>query len=305
VTALFAQWQTNDTPSLKSLGVGSHPKQLIEVLSEDLLQVFAEARLIDKYDVYQHLMSYWTDTMQDDVYMITQDGWQANSDLIPPQLIINRYFAADQQHIEQLEAARETIARQLEELDEEHAGEGGLLEDAKNEKGKITRASINARLKDILADPDAADERLMLNKYLRLLDQETQACRKIKDAQKALDVKVTAKYKVLSEDEVKVLVVDDKWLTTLASDVQSELNRISQTLTGRVKELAERYATPLPQISEELEFPFPMLEEQKAIVAILSDMGAEITALEQKRDKYRALKLGMMQELLTGKTRLI
>jgi type I restriction enzyme S subunit len=49
----------------------------------------------------------------------------------------------------------------------------------------------------------------------------------------------------------------------------------------------------------------PSWEEQEAIANILSDMDAEIAALEQKRDKTRALKQGMMQELLTGKTRLI
>src|SRR5436305_15143492 len=144
----------SNMPSLKSLDVGSSPKQLIETLSEDLLRIFAQVRLIDKYDIYQRLMSYWSDTMQDDVYMIALDGWKANSDLIPPQLIINRYFAADQQAIEQLEAAREAITRQLEELDEEHSGEGGLLEEAKNEKGKITKASVKARLMDILTEPD-------------------------------------------------------------------------------------------------------------------------------------------------------
>jgi len=240
-------------PCLKGLGIGSHPKQLIEVLSEEMLQVFAEARLIDKYDVYQHLMSYWTDTMQDDVYMIALDGWKANNDLIPPQLIINRYFDTDQQIIETLEAAREAIALKMEELDEEHSGEGGLLEEMKNEKGKITKASVKVRLKDIFGDPDAEDERALLNEYLDLLEQETEASKKIKDAQKALDAKVTARYKVLCENEVKTLVVEDKWLATLASDLQSELNRISQALTGRIKELAERYATPLPRLSEEVE----------------------------------------------------
>ena len=253
VTALFEQWQTSNMPCLKSLDVGSHPKQLIEALSEDMLRVFTEARLIDKYDVYQHLMSYWTDTMQDDVYMIALDGWKANSDLIPPQLIINRYFAADQQIIEKLEAAREAIALKMEEMDEEHGGEGGLLEEAKNEKGKITKANVKARLKDIFADPDTQDERTILNVYLDLLEQETEARKKVKDAQKALDAKVAARYKLLSEDEVKTLVVEDKWLNTLAFDVQSELNRISQALTGRIKELAERYATPLPRLSEEIE----------------------------------------------------
>jgi type I restriction enzyme M protein len=253
VTALFEQWQTTNMLRLKNLGVDSHPKQLIEVLSEDVLQVFTEAKLIDKYDIYQHLMSYWTGTMQDDVYMIALDGWKANSDLIPPQLIINRYFAADQQAIEKLETACEEITAKMEMMDEEHSGEGGLLEEAKNEKGKITKASVKARLKDIFAEPDTEDERTLLNTYLDLFEQETEAKKKVKNAQKLLEAKVTAKYKTLSEDEVKILVVEDKWLTTLASDVQTELNRISQALTGRIKELAERYATPLPQISEDVE----------------------------------------------------
>jgi type I restriction enzyme M protein len=261
VVALFDQWQTNNTPFLKSLGVDSHPKQLIEALSEDLLLVFAEVRLIDRYDVYQNLMSYWTDTMQDDVYMIAMDGWKANSDLIPPQLIINRYFTADQQHIEKLEAARDAITNRLDELDEEYGDEGGLLEEAKNEKGKITKASVKVRLKDIFGEEDATDEREMLDAYIDLLEQETEASKKVKESQKALDAKVIAKYKVLGEDEVKTLVVEDQWMTSLASDVQVELNRISQVLTGRIKELAERYATPLPKLTAEVEELSSKVEE--------------------------------------------
>jgi len=253
VTVLFEQWQTSNLPCLKSLDVGSHPKQLIEVLSEDLLRVFTEARLIDRYDVYQHLMSYWTDTMQDDVYMIAMDGWKANSDLVPPQLIINRYFATDKQTIEKLETTRDAITNRLEELVEEYGDEGGLLEEAKNEKGKITKSSVKVRLKDIFGEPDATDEQALLNEYLDLLEQETEASKKIKDAQKTLDSKVAARYNVPSEDEVKTLVIEGKWLATLASDVQTELNRISQALTGRINELAERYATPLPRLSEEVD----------------------------------------------------
>ena len=97
------------------------------------------------------------------------------------------------------------------------------------------------------------DERSLLNTFLELLDQETDVRKRVKDAQKVLDAKVNAKYRLLNEDEVKTLVVDDKWLVTLADDVQSELNRISQALTGRVGELAERYATPLPKLTEEVE----------------------------------------------------
>ncbi len=253
ITALFEQWRANAVPILRQLGVGSQPRQLIERLAEDILHIFASAYLIDKYDIYQHLMSYWSDVMQDDVYIIAQDGWRATSDLIPPPLIIARYFAAEQQQIEQLEAARDEIMRRLEELEEEHGGEGGLLEEAKNEKGKITRGSINARLKDILDDVEASDERQLLNRYLDLLNQQAEADRRLKTAQKALDAKVAAHYAKLSEDEVKTLLIDDKWLATLAAAIQSELNRVSQTLSGRVKELAERYATPLPTLTREVE----------------------------------------------------
>ena len=54
-----------------------------------------------------------------------------------------------------------------------------------------------------------------------------------------------------------------------------------------------------------LEIPIPALPEQTAIAEVLSDMDAELAALEQRRDKTRDLKHGMMQELLTGRTRLV
>ncbi len=276
VNDLFAKWKAKHTPRLKGLVVGSNPKALIEALAEDLLLAFAEAALIDKYDVYQHLMSYWADTMQDDVYMIVVDGWQAGKDvsvvdpkkekaefvigkqkfkgsLIPAHLLVNRYFAVKQQAIGKLEMEKEAITRQMEELAEEHGGEGGLLEEAKSDQGKITTANVKARLRDIGADPDADDERMVLNEYLALIEQESEASRRIKEAQKALDAKVAARYKALSEDEVKTLVVDDKWLATLSADVQTELDRISQALTVRITELAERYATPMPQIAGEMD----------------------------------------------------
>ncbi len=282
VSDLFQCWKKNNATRLKSLsaplsptlsrlaGEGAneslrdpvnslHPKQLIEALSEDLLATFAEVQLIDKYDVYQHLMSYWSDIMQDDAYLITGDGWEAGKDagsgLIPEQLIIARYFAAERDAIEQLEAERDAITRTMEEMDEAHGGEDGLLSEAKNDKGKLTRATVAARLKEIKsvrAEPVEAQEQEQLNAYLALIDKESAANKKVKDAQKQLDAKVAAQYAKLSADDIKTLVVDDKWLTTLAADVQTELDRVSQALTGRIKQLAERYAEPLPQLANDV-----------------------------------------------------
>ena len=256
VSELFQQWRANNISRLKGISQDTHPKPLIEWLSEDLLKTFSSVQLIDKYDVYQHLMSYWSDIMQDDAYLITADGWEAGSDarngLIPPSLIIARYFAAERDAIKQLEARRDAITRQMEELDEEHGGEEGLLSDAKNDKGKLTKVSVGARLKDIKHDADGAVERKQLNVYLALIEQESAANKQVKDAQKQLDAKVAAQYAKLSIEDIKTLVVDDKWLTTLAADVQTELDRVSQALTGRIKQLAERYAEPLPQLAADV-----------------------------------------------------
>ncbi len=64
------------------------------------------------------------------------------------------------------------------------------------------------------------------------------------------------------------------------------------------------YATNRRHIAT-VQMPLPTLEEQTAIATVLSDMDAELAALEARRDKTRALKQGMMQELLTGRTRLV
>jgi type I restriction enzyme M protein len=281
ITALFTKWKKAHTPRLKSIAVGDKPKALIEMLSEDLLETFRKARLLDAYDVYQHIMDYWTETMQDDFYMLVSDGWceaakpriiiedkdkkmkekpdftvgkqKFKADLIPAPVLIARYFAKEQAAIEKLEAEAAALTQQLEELAEEHGGEEGLLAEAKNEKGKITKAAVTARLKEIKGDADFADEKKVLEDYLALLEKEADANDQVKKAQKELEAKVAAKYGKLTEDEIKTLVVNDKWLATLAAAVQSELDRVSQALTGRIRQLAERYTTPLPKLTVEVE----------------------------------------------------
>lgn len=262
VTRRFADWKQAKAPLLTGIQIGDRPKALIEDLSESLLAAFQAAPLIDAYDVYQHLMDYWAETLQDDAWMIAIDGWQAlqdgqpNTDLIPPTLIVARYFAAEQQALEALQAARDAIARQLEELEEEHGGDDGWLFEATTEKGKLTKASVKARL--AAAEEGGIDvaepgEIPLLKKYLALIEKESLAGKKARDAQKALDAKVAAQYAQLSAADIQTLVVQGKWLAALTASVQSEQGRVSQALTGRIKQLAERYATPLPALGDEVE----------------------------------------------------
>ncbi len=273
-TSHFKQWRTEATDDMIAISIGDHPKKLIASLSETLLQTFRSTPLLDEYDVYQHLMDYWAETMQDDVYLLVLDGWKAmtdgspNTDLLPPALLVSRYFVSEAAAVEQLEAVREAVAAEIEELDEEHGGEDGLLADAKTDAGKLTKASVKSRLADIRFEADADEERDQLTRFLALSDREAAASKAVKEAKRALDMKVAAKYPALTEAEVKRLVVDDKWLARLASAVQSELDRVSSALTGRIQQLAERYATPLPTLTCEAEALAGQVEEH------LTKMGA-------------------------------
>ena len=288
VTKLFAKWKKASTPLLNDFDKDGHPKALIETLSEELLAAVKQAPLLDAYDVYQHLMKYWAETMQDDCYLITSDGWtpgaqpreilqvknkdgklvwpeahdynkgkrRFKSDLIPAGILIARYFVAERQAIEAIEGELTAIEQQLGEQKEEQGGEEGLLAEViegEGDKQKITAKALKARLKEIGKDPEFADERKALEDYAALLEKQADAKSRLKKAQEDMDAKLDAKYPNLTEEEIKTLVVDDKWLATLTTAVQGELDRVSQTLTGRIRQLAERYATPMPKLITDVE----------------------------------------------------
>ncbi len=297
VTDLFARWQAERTPRLMAIALNDKPKALIETLSESLLEIFRQVSLVDPYDIYQHLMDFWAETMQDDLYMIVSDGWKEaakprlivedkakkkkevadftigkkkyKAELVPPSLLERRYFAAEVQAIERLEAERDAITILMEELDEEHGGNDGLLGEAKTDKGKLIKSSVKARLVEIKGDVDADDEREQLDDYAALIEKESTADKHVKTAGKELEAKIAAKYGEFSEDEIKTLVVENKWLGTLAAGVQGELDRVSQALTARIRELAERYANPLPQLTDEVATLTARVDEH------LKEMGAK------------------------------
>ena len=263
MNAHFATWKEKTAKSLRALKPGCHPKELIGSLSEGLLAHYVGQLLIDKYDVYQHLMDYWAEIMQDDCYLIAADGWKAETyrivekdkkgkekdkgwtcDLVPKTLIVARYFAKEQEAIDQLTAELEAVTARLTELEEEQCGEEGAF----SELDKVNKANVVVRLKEIEDDKDAKDEAAALNDWLKLNGDEADLKKFLKEAEAALDAKAYAKYPTLTESEIKTLVVDDKWLAALDRDIHGEMNRVSQQLTQRVKELAERYETPMPQM---------------------------------------------------------
>ncbi len=264
---LFNRWKNKSTRYLKEMKKGLKPKQVILKLSENLLAQYSGKNLIDKYDVYQHLMDYWDEVMQDDCYLIAADGWKADTyritvenkkgkevdkgwtcDLVPKELVIDSYFFKEKRAIETLEADNEATAGQLAELEEEHSGEEGCFA----ELDKVNKGNVQNRLKELKGDNNAKEEIKVLKAYLDLLAKQTATNKKIKEANTELDKKLYVKYPTLTEDEIKTLVVDDKWMTLIDREIRAEMDRISQRLTQRIKELTERYETPLPKQTVEV-----------------------------------------------------
>ncbi|GAB4020526.1 hypothetical protein GCM10028808_61950 [Spirosoma migulaei] len=285
MNTVFDQWRTDLTTYAKALDKGLHPKREIHRISETLLKQYDNKPLTDKYAMYQHLMDYWADTMQDDFYELATDGWASGNEvkriakkikkgdketekqvpgigglegrLIPPALLIQLYFTAEQNAIDTLEAQAETLLATMDELREEHGEEGGLLEDVIDDKGKISKAAIQKRYKELTSlfsnDDDAADELAMLKRYKQLMDDEADTKAAIRKAHDALETSVIAQYTKLTIDDIKAAVVEAKWMAALEQRIRTEMDNISHRLTQRINELADRYETPLPQLENDVD----------------------------------------------------
>jgi type I restriction enzyme M protein len=277
---VFAKWKNKNSAYLKSLDSGCIPKKVIKEISEDLLKTYKKKDLIDKYDIYQHLMDYWVETMQDDLYEITADGWKAGKvitrlskkaakkdgkdkeiagieglegQLISPGLIIQEYFKTEQTDINTLQSEQDIVVSKMDELREENSGEDALLTEAMDDKQKITKRTLNARIKELnKKDSENADEWDMLAKYKKLIAKENKLKSDIKKANTELENKIIKQYPKLSIEEIKNLVVDKKWMAAMETKIKSEMDAISHKLTERIKELAERYESPLPKLTDEV-----------------------------------------------------
>ena len=252
VNAIINGWAERYRDHFLQISSDIDPKVLIHDIAEDILESFSSRTLIDKYDIYQYMMTYWLEEMKDDVYMIVENGWIPDKDLVPENLVIDKYFFEEKAAIESIEADKDEITRQKEEFEEENSGEEGYLEEIKNDKGNITKGSLKNRIKEIKDDPDSVEEYEVLEAYLKLVDDESDANKKVKDAIKALDKKVNEKYKALTEDEIKTLVVDMKWIPYIVREVNSEMDRVSHRLASRIKELAERYDETLSELEDKM-----------------------------------------------------
>lgn len=276
-------WFAAQRPVLQALNPDTVPKDLIALISDDLLARFKNTPLLDEYDVYEQLMTYWHGVMHDDVFLVMNEGWceaakprkaiedkerklsetpdlivgsgrsatKYKMDLIPPALVVARYFADEQSKVDALHTAVEEASRAVEEYTEEHAVEDGLLADAMDD-GKISKTLVSTRLKVARHEGADAEEIKALQHLIKLYNEEALAKKTAKEAQAALDLATLKRYGDLTVPEIKQLVIDDKWHSAVASRVAGEATALTLVLVSRIQELGDRYAKTVTQEDSEL-----------------------------------------------------
>ena len=313
IESVFGEWREKNEILLKNLGAGDHPNDLIDSLSEDLLDCFTDQPLVDAYDVYQRLMDYWAETMQDDVYLITQDGWSAGravrragdkekaeftlkkgrktlkyvGELIPAELVIARFFPDQKLELDCLQIELSQATERKKSFEEEHGGDEGILNGLEGKNG-VVKGNVQNRVMEIRAallqilvkgthEYDQARlikrasfgatdwesgmtdnegffaELDVLHDWIRMANDEAHRKKSLNAANSSLNELVLAQYAALSENEIKELVVEDKWLVSLHAAVNEALHVTIRGLMNRLRELDERYAQPLPELKRDVE----------------------------------------------------
>jgi type I restriction enzyme M protein len=298
VTDQVGKWFTAHRSALASITKDTRPSDLITTLGEDLLARFRKVSLLDEYDIYEQLLSYWHETIHDDVFLIMNEGWvgaarpratiedtdrklsetpdlvigtgkkasKLKTDLIPPALVVARYFTDEQATLDELNASVEGAARAVMEYTDEHAVEEGLVWEAVDEKGKVTQKSAGRALRQARSqgDDEVAEA---LKSLLTLLGREAEAKKAAKEAQAALDLATLKKYGDLRDSDVKALVLDDKWKATVSTRVDGVLTSLALHLLARIREFGERYGETLVRLDAEID------ELSNRVAGHLAEMG--------------------------------
>ena len=297
---IVRDWFAVHRSELAGIDADTRPNELIARISDDLLALFKPVPLLDEYDVYEQLMTYWHETMHDDVFLIMNDGWleaakprkamedkdrklteapdlvvgsgksatKYKMDLLPPDLMAAHYFKAEQERVSELDAVADEASRAVEEFIEEHATEEGLLSEALDD-GKVTKALAAGRLRDAKREGSDPDEVKALEQLLDFYAEEVRAKKEVKDARSALDLAVLRRYGELTESEIKPLVLEDKWLTSIQTRVSNEVNALTLVLVDRIQQLGERYAEPVGTLESELK------EIEANVSRHLTEMGVQ------------------------------
>lgn len=274
----FVMWQNDVDEALRNISDDIDGKKFIVWLSEKLIEKFKDIELVDKFDVYEVLLSYWQAVMADDVFLVKYDGYEAGKEvenivevtetkkgerkekikgwdgkLIPKAIIEKVYFTEERKKIDAAQAIADETQSKLDEFVEENTGDDGFLNEYMNEKDAIDVKAVNAKLKELKKTAPESEEYKILFTYAEFLAKVKEYTKIVKELNIALDEAEKGKYAELTIDEVKELLVNQKWYYTIFDGISELYSATSHSMANKISELANRYADTLPSIEKEVE----------------------------------------------------
>nr|WP_274595583.1 N-6 DNA methylase [Helicobacter pylori] len=276
--------------TFNDLEPGFNPKTLIESVCQKVLKEFEKVGILDKYGVYQLFKDYYNEVLQDDWFLISFNGFisakelrklnplkdknkKANyleepdfviqktyykSDLIPKHLIKQRFFEKETKELEELENALNEKEALLDEFIEEHSNEEGLFDGL-----KINESVLKKELKNA-TDPE--DEKI-LKTALEWLEAKNKALKMKNKAYEELELKAFHQYKNLEINEIKDLIIQDKWLNSLKNALENKIQKRINAFTSALNGIISSYSNSLLELDKEVK------ESESKVLEHLKDLG--------------------------------
>ncbi|MGL2431831.1 type I restriction-modification system subunit M [Helicobacter pylori] len=276
--------------TFNDLEPGFNPKTLIESVCSRVLKEFEKVGILDKYGVYQLFKDYYNEVLQDDWFLISFNGFESTkelrklnplkdknkkanyleepdfiiqktyykSDLIPKDLIKQRFFEKETKELEALENALNEKEALLDEFIEEHSNEEGLFDGL-----KINESVLKKELKNA-TDPE--DEKI-LKTALELLEAKNKALKMKNKAYEELELKAFHQYKNLEINEIKDLIIKDKWLNSLKNALENKIQKRINAFASALNGIISSYSNSL------LELDKGVKESESKVLEHLKDLG--------------------------------
>ncbi|NHA93435.1 type I restriction-modification system subunit M [Helicobacter pylori] len=276
--------------TFNDLEPGFNPKTLIESVCSRVLKEFEKVGILDKYGVYQLFKDYYNEVLQDDWFLISFNGFisakelrkltplkdknkKANyleepdfviqktyykSDLIPKHLIKQRFFEKEAKELEALENALNEKEAILDEFIEEHSNEEGLFYEL-----KINESVLKKELKNAT---DLEDKQI-LKTALEFLEAKNKALKMKNKAYEELELKAFHQYKNLEINEIKDLIIQDKWLNSLKNALENKILKRINALTSALNGIISSYSNSLLELDKEVK------ESESKVLEHLKDLG--------------------------------
>ncbi|RVZ15928.1 type I restriction-modification system subunit M [Helicobacter pylori] len=276
--------------TFNDLEPGFNPKTLIESVCQKVLKVFEKVGILDKYGVYQLFKDYYNEVLQDDWFLISFNGFistknlrkltplkdknkKANyleepdfviqktyykSDLIPKNLIKQRFFEQEAKELEGLENALNEKEALLDEFIEEHSNEEGLFDGL-----KINESVLKKELKNAT---DLEDKKI-LKTALEWLEAKNKALKMKNKAYEELELKAFHQYKKLEINEIKDLIIKDKWLNSLKNALENKILKRINAFISALNEIIQTYSNSLLELDKEVK------ESESKVLEHLKDLG--------------------------------